>query len=183
MSNSPCEHMQPPRCAASGAGGRRAAVLRRDSPNGKRYARKGRGGELQFAFGFDLSPLVARADEFEGHSGSRSRSARRQTRPGTDHALPARHRQGLIATGIEEGVPTRREGQGPASWQDVHTAFRAILEGLAQGRDPPATRRRRLPKRFCNLPTISASFWKRRSTNMGGNPVAPHTEFKTRILY
>src|SRR5450631_1440196 len=36
-------------------------VIRRDSPNGKRYARKGQGGEIALAFGFDLGPLVARA--------------------------------------------------------------------------------------------------------------------------
>ncbi|MEP3334097.1 plasmid replication protein RepC [Sedimentitalea sp.] len=37
-------------------------VLRRDSPNGKRYAR--RYGDEKVAFGFDLSPLVARFEEF-----------------------------------------------------------------------------------------------------------------------
>ena len=40
-------------------------IVRRDSPNGKRYARNGRGGEITLAFGFDLSPLAARAEEFE----------------------------------------------------------------------------------------------------------------------
>lgn len=40
-------------------------VIRRDSPNGKRYARRGEGGQIEQAFGFDLSPLVARAGEFE----------------------------------------------------------------------------------------------------------------------
>lgn len=37
-------------------------LLRRDSPNGKRYAR--RYGSEKVAFGFDLSPLVRRYDEF-----------------------------------------------------------------------------------------------------------------------
>lgn len=37
-------------------------VLRRDSPNGKRYARHY--GEEKIAFGFDLTPLVARFSEF-----------------------------------------------------------------------------------------------------------------------
>src|SRR5580765_1211126 len=41
-------------------------VIRRDSPNGKRYARKGQGGAIEHAFGFDLTPLLARAAEFEG---------------------------------------------------------------------------------------------------------------------
>ena len=40
-------------------------IVRRDSPNGKRYARKGRGGGITLAFGFDLAPLVVRAEEFE----------------------------------------------------------------------------------------------------------------------
>ena len=31
-------------------------LIRRDSPNGKRYARKGQGGTIESAFGFDLMP-------------------------------------------------------------------------------------------------------------------------------
>ncbi len=37
-------------------------IVRRDSPNGKRYARKNRAGAIELAFGFDLSPLVVRSD-------------------------------------------------------------------------------------------------------------------------
>ncbi len=40
-------------------------IVRRDSPNGKRYTRKGSAGELELALGFDLSPLFVRAEEFE----------------------------------------------------------------------------------------------------------------------
>ena len=38
-------------------------VIRRDSPNGKRYARRGEGGQVTHAFGFDLTPLARRAAE------------------------------------------------------------------------------------------------------------------------
>lgn len=38
-------------------------IIRRDSPNGKRYVRKGEGGVIAQAYGFDLTPLVARAAE------------------------------------------------------------------------------------------------------------------------
>jgi replication initiation protein RepC len=38
-------------------------IIRRDSPNGKRYARKDGTGEIETAYGFDLSPLHARAEE------------------------------------------------------------------------------------------------------------------------
>lgn len=38
-------------------------ILRKDSPNGKRYARKDRRGDISDAFGFSLAPLITRADE------------------------------------------------------------------------------------------------------------------------
>lgn len=38
-------------------------VIRRDSPNGKRYVRRGEGGQIEHAFGFDLTPLALRAAE------------------------------------------------------------------------------------------------------------------------
>jgi len=40
-------------------------LLRRDSPNGKRYVRRDREGVIGEAFGFSLAPLLARADEIE----------------------------------------------------------------------------------------------------------------------
>ena len=54
------------RCAGiSPASSRPGLIIRRDSPNGKRFARRGQGGEIEDAFGFDLTPLVARAEEIE----------------------------------------------------------------------------------------------------------------------
>lgn len=38
-------------------------VIRKDSPNGKRYARKDRSGAIETAFGFNLAPMLARAEE------------------------------------------------------------------------------------------------------------------------
>lgn len=43
-------------------------ILRRDSPNGKRYARRDRQGAIGQAFGFDLAPLLARMAEFEAEA-------------------------------------------------------------------------------------------------------------------
>ncbi|WP_460900004.1 plasmid replication protein RepC [Phyllobacterium sp. K27] len=40
-------------------------IIRRDSPNGKRYVRRDQEGELKTAFGFDLLPLVVKAVEYE----------------------------------------------------------------------------------------------------------------------
>lgn len=40
-------------------------IIRRDSPNGKRYVRRDQEGELKTVFGFDLLPLVVKASEYE----------------------------------------------------------------------------------------------------------------------
>lgn len=40
-------------------------ILRRDSPNGKRFVRRDSNGEIAMAFGFDLAPLVFKASEIE----------------------------------------------------------------------------------------------------------------------
>ena len=105
-------------------------IIRRDSPNGKRFARKGQGGAIEMAFGFDLSPLVARADEFEAWA-EEVRAEERALRLVRERiTLCRRDIAKMIATGIEEGVPTRRAGQGPADWAEVHRLYRSILERL-----------------------------------------------------
>ena len=98
-------------------------IIRRDSPNGKRFARKGQGGTIEMAFGFDLSPLVARAEEFEAWA-EEVRAEERALRLVRERiTLCRRDIAKMIATGIEEGVPTRRAGQGPADWAEVHSAL------------------------------------------------------------
>ncbi|WP_108523157.1 plasmid replication protein RepC [Bradyrhizobium algeriense] len=102
-------------------------IVRRDSPNGKRYARKDDAGEIELAFGFDLSPLVVRSEEFERLAADIEAEARALKLVRERITLCRRDIAKMIATGIEEAVPTRREGQGPADWQDVHATFRAIV--------------------------------------------------------
>jgi replication initiation protein RepC len=105
-------------------------VIRRDSPNGKRYARKGVSGEIELAFGFDLSPLVVRSEEFESLAAAVEAEARAIKLARERITLCRRDIAKMIATGIEEGVPTRRGGQGPADWAEVHAGFRSIVEGI-----------------------------------------------------
>ena len=105
-------------------------VVRRDSPNGKRYARKDGTGEIELAFGFDLSPLVVRSEEFESLAAAVETEARALKLVRERITLCRRDIAKMIATGIEEGVPTRRGGQGPADWQEVHAAFRAIVDQI-----------------------------------------------------
>lgn len=105
-------------------------VVRRDSPNGKRYARKGSAGEIELAFGFDLSPLVVRSEEFESLAADIEAEARALKLVRERITLCRRDLAKMIATGIEEGVPTRRGGQGPADWQEIHVVFRSIVDQI-----------------------------------------------------
>ena len=105
-------------------------IVRRDSPNGKRYARKDRAGEIEFAFGFDLSPLVVRAEEFEAWAEEVRAEERALKLVRERITLCRRDIAKMIATGIEEGVPTRRAGQGLADWSEVHTLYRGIVERI-----------------------------------------------------
>ena len=102
-------------------------VIRRDSPNGKRYARRGRGGDIEMAFGFDLGPLVARAEEFEAWA-EEVRAEDRALKLARERiTICRRDIAKMIATGIEEGVSISRVGQGLADWAGVHSLFRGIL--------------------------------------------------------
>ncbi|SEF15422.1 replication initiation protein RepC [Rhizobiales bacterium GAS191] len=97
-------------------------VIRRDSPNGKRYARKGQGGAIEQAFGFDLTPLVARAVEFEQHAEAARAERHALTLVRERITLCRRDIVKMIATGIEERVP--------ADWQAFHTAYVAIASRI-----------------------------------------------------
>ena len=102
-------------------------VIRRDSPNGKRFARKGRGGTIEMAFGFELSPLVARAEEFEAWAEEVHAEERALRLVRERITLCRRDIAKMIATGVEEGVPTRRAGQGPSDWSEIHGLYRGLL--------------------------------------------------------
>ena len=107
-------------------------IIRRDSPNGKRFARKGRGGTIEMAFGFDLSPLVARAEEFEAWAEDVQAEERALRLVRERITLCRRDIAKMIATGIEEGVPTRRAGQGPSDWPEIHGLYRSILDRISR---------------------------------------------------
>lgn len=103
-------------------------VLRRDSPNGKRYARKGDGGEVDQAFGFDLAPLVARAAHFKSLAES-VRAEEKALRLARERVTICRRDiiKLLAAAAEEEGLDSR--------WAELHEAYRAIMAGLPRRAD------------------------------------------------
>lgn len=97
-------------------------ILRRDSPNGKRYARKGRGGELEDAYGFSLAPLLVRAEEF--------RTAAERVRAG-NHALRLmRERITLQRRDIGKLIEAAQEEGAPGAWESLWKRFRTVVDQL-----------------------------------------------------
>lgn len=80
-------------------------ILRRDSANGKRYARKDRSGAIENAFGFDLSPMLMRAEELAllAQDVVAERMALRRAKENL--TICRRDVRKLISAAMEEGVP------------------------------------------------------------------------------
>ncbi|MCA3635605.1 MAG: replication initiation protein RepC [Methylobacterium sp.] len=97
-------------------------VIRRDSPNGKRYARRGMDGEVSLAFGFELTPLVARAEEFEALA-AEVQTERRALRLARERiTLARRDIAKMILLGMEEALP--------GDWQGLHGQYLALVGRL-----------------------------------------------------
>lgn len=97
-------------------------IVRRDSPNGKRYARKGQGGEVEQAYGFDLSPIVARAGEFKELAEAMRADKKAYKVVKERLTICRRDIVKMIEAGIEEGVP--------GNWGSVHIEYQAIIGRL-----------------------------------------------------
>lgn len=97
-------------------------ILRRDSPNGKRFARKGQGGTVVEAFGFSLAPLLTRAAEFQKAADEVRAGARALKLMRERITLHRRDIHKLVEAAIEEGAP--------GDWGAVWRRFRAIVEAI-----------------------------------------------------
>ena len=123
-------------------------IIRRDSPNGKRFARRGQGGAIEDAFGFDLTPLVARAEEIENLAEEVRAENRAMALLREKITLTRRDIAKMIATGIEEGVPGDWGGfhllYATLSGRYARNLLRSDLEALASELAALATEIRKL---------------------------------------
>jgi replication initiation protein RepC len=104
-------------------------IIRRDSPNGKRFARRGQGGEIADAFGFDLTPLIARAAEIENLAEEIRAENRAMALLREKITLVRRDIAKMIETALEEGVP--------GDWEARHGDYQALA--TRQSRKMPRT--------------------------------------------
>jgi replication initiation protein RepC len=100
-------------------------IIRRDSPNGKRFARKGQGGAIEDAFGFDLAPLVARSSEIENLAEEVRAENRTIALLREKITLVRRDIVKMIETGLEERVA--------GDWEGAHQRYAALSGRYGRG--------------------------------------------------
>jgi replication initiation protein RepC len=104
-------------------------IIRRDSPNGKRYARKDASGQERFsdAFGFDLTPLVTRAPEFEALAEEACAAQKKRYLTKERISLMRRDVSKSIVLGLDESLP--------GDWEGYRQRAMALMTPLRRIRD------------------------------------------------
>ncbi len=97
-------------------------ILRRDSPNGKRYAHRNRDGEVEQAYGFDLTPLLARGTELALMAQDVAAERARFRRAREALTICRRDVRKLISAAVEEGAA--------GNWDHVESEYVSILARL-----------------------------------------------------
>ena len=106
-------------------------IFRKDSPNGKRFSRKARfpGGERageaadgREAFGFNISPLIARASEIDALA--------QEVRGERHRHKMLKERLSLLRRDIDKLIELGFETLPDIDWQAKHTLFRATVDAL-----------------------------------------------------
>lgn len=95
-------------------------LVRKDSGNGKRFARRSRAGEIDEAFGFSLKPLLARADEIKRLAAEVEAERLHLRRLKERLTICRRDVIKLIETALEEGAA--------GDWLAVQEQYRSILQ-------------------------------------------------------
>ena len=106
-------------------------IFRKDSPNGKRFARKarfadgeraGKGADGREAFGFNISPLIARASEIEAMA--------QEVREERYELKMLKERLSLLRRDIDKLIELGSETLPDIDWQAKYTLFRATVDAL-----------------------------------------------------
>lgn len=98
-------------------------LIRRDSPNGKRYVRRGQGGAIAQAYGFDLTPLVARAEEIAALAG--------EVRAETQALRVARERVTLLRRDCAKLIQALETEEGtPGAARALQDRYAAVVGAL-----------------------------------------------------
>ncbi|WP_426128861.1 plasmid replication protein RepC [Pararhizobium sp. PWRC1-1] len=138
-------------------------IARKDSPNGKRYAHRGRQGEVSEAFGFSLSPLLARADEIE-HLATKVVAERL-------YILRLRERISICRRDITKLIDAALSGRICGDWSGIHAGFRLLIDGVS--RKPSIEELETLLEKITTIQgnVINQLETQLKTQQVGGNPV------------
>ncbi|EPR23277.1 plasmid replication protein RepC [Agrobacterium radiobacter] len=97
-------------------------IIRKDSANGKRYARKDNDGSIEHAFGFDISPLLMRAEELAclAQQVAADRIAFRRAKENL--TICRRDIRKLITAAVEEGAA--------GDWDEIEERYIALVREI-----------------------------------------------------
>ncbi len=105
-------------------------IHRKDSPNGKRYARKDRAGAVEEAFGFSLAPLLARSEEL-AHLAQQAALERNQLKIVKEKiSLCRRDIRKILTAAMEEGAS--------GDWGKFEAHFVSTVSQIAKAKTPEA---------------------------------------------
>ena len=102
-------------------------ISRKDSANGKRYARKDKGGDIESAFGFDLSPLLMRAEELALIAQDVVEARMIFRREKENLTILRRDLRKLISAAMEEGAA--------GNWQAIEATYLSIVQSIPRAPD------------------------------------------------
>jgi replication initiation protein RepC len=105
-------------------------IHRKDSPNGKRYARKDRAGAVEEAFGFSLAPLLARSEEL-ARLAQQAAFERNQLKIVKEKiSLCRRDIRKILTAAVEEGAS--------GDWGKFEAHFVGTVSQIAKAKTPEA---------------------------------------------
>jgi replication initiation protein RepC len=107
-------------------------IHRKDSPNGKRYARKNRAGAVEEAFGFSLAPLLARSEEL-------ARMAQ-QVAFERNQLKIIKEKISLCRRDIRKILTAAVEEDASGDWGKFEAHFVEVISQIPKARDPEALR-------------------------------------------
>ncbi|KQZ91793.1 replication initiation protein RepC [Rhizobium sp. Root564] len=97
-------------------------IHRNDSPNGKRYARKTRDGSIETAYGFDLTPLLARCEELALLAQQVAEERKRVKAIKEKITIARRDIRKLVSAAIEEDAP--------GNWDSIEDHLVSVIARL-----------------------------------------------------
>ncbi|MBA1344880.1 plasmid replication protein RepC [Rhizobium sp. WYCCWR 11146] len=104
-------------------------INRNDSPNGKRYVRRGKDGAVETAYGFSLAPLLARSDEIALMAQQVAEDARRLKVVKERITITRRDVRKLITAAVEDGAAD--------DWEMMEATYVAAVAKLKGAKSKP----------------------------------------------